>query len=201
DRDRFLESLGDHFPTWGEVIVEQPPDPDAPPKGAWNDPGELVRRLRELSETSEENRRRVQEMLRSHNLAGQMPEQPAQEVKQALGLPAAAQLNPGRVLEVLRAMLELAGWTEKFIREVWQKNGRSADLFGQRKLLEVAARLITMEDHDNARQVTSVELEELTEKNARRLHQVHALFRNLMEDLAERLAPEQVECSARGLFK
>ncbi len=201
EREAFLDSLSDHFPTWGEVIVEQPPDPEAPPKGAWNDPGELVRRLQQLSESSEENRRRVQELLRSHDLAGQMPDPQAAEIKQIMGLPAQAQLHPARVLEVLRALLELAAWSEKLTREVWQKNGRSAELLGQRKLIEAAARLLTLEDRDAARQIARTELDELKEKTARRLHQIHALFKNLSEDLADRLAPEQIERVARGLFK
>ncbi len=180
-----LERLAAAFPVW---------PPDVPPPKPPTDE-EMVEQLRIRAHASDDDRRRIEAMMRTAGLGAGLESADEQTIRDKVAIDPAAQPELGRVVEAFLLLLGAMGDADQAVRKFLQEHGLGMMMVGTPRLRESVVRLLTLPDEDPNRHARRSDLEAAAGQLVRAIALLCHWPDNFAEDCSVRLAPARIEAT------
>ena len=185
DHPALLDRLSTVFPVW---------PPDAPPPRPPTDE-EIVEQLRVRAHASDDDRRRIEALMRSAGLGPGLDADDERTIRDKVAVDPAAQPELGRVVEAFLLLLSAMGDADQTVRKFLQEHGLGMMMVGVPRLRESAVKLLTLPDADPNRHARRADLENAAGQLVRAIALLCHWPDNFAEDASVRLAPARIEAT------
>ena len=180
-----LDKLAAAFPVW---------PPDVPPPKPPTDQ-ELVEQLAVRADASDEDRRRIEQLMRASGLGAGLSADAERTIREKVAVDPAAGPELGRVVEAFLVLLGAVGDADQTVRKFLQEHGLGMMMVGTPRLRDSAVRLLTLPDTDPARHARRADLDAAAGQLVRAIALLCHWPDTFAEDASVRLAPARIEAT------
>jgi hypothetical protein len=155
----------------------------------------LVQQLAVRANASDDDRRRIEQLMRSAGLGAGLTTDAERAIRDAVAVDPAAQPELGRVVEAFLLLLGAMGDADQTVRKFLQEHGLGMMMVGVPRLRESAVKLLTVPDADPTRHARRADVEAAAGQLVRAIALLCHWPETFADDASVRLAPGRIEAA------